>query len=247
MNSDSGASPSYWQETRQPIYSAALILPFIVIYECGLLFLHADVINGGDAILLSLGGHILKFIGIKTSFVSVLVLILFFLIWQVWKKGTWKFRPPLLLATVFESVLYAVLLFLLLGFIVHYLPPASVPVMSQGGSSGNSVLRDFVLYCGAGVYEELVFRVLLLGLLMLVLMRLFHMERTYAAVWSVILGAIIFSAFHHIGGERFALGIFLQRVIAGLYFSAIYLNRSFGLAAASHSLYDLLVGLNQLN
>jgi hypothetical protein len=59
------------------------------------------------------------------------------------------------------------------------------------------------------------------------------------------LGAIIFSAFHHIGGEPFAISPFLQRVFAGLYFSAIYFNRSFGIAAASHALYDVLVGLNQ--
>jgi membrane protease YdiL (CAAX protease family) len=106
-------------------------------------------------------------------------------------------------------------------------------------------LRDFILYCGAGVYEELVFRVILLGLLMLVFTKLFHMEHAYAAVWSVVAGAIIFSAFHHIGNPgSFALGVFLQRVFAGLYFSAIYFNRSFGVAAASHAMYDILVGLN---
>jgi membrane protease YdiL (CAAX protease family) len=102
------------------------------------------------------------------------------------------------------------------------------------------------LYCGAGVFEEFVFRVLLLGLLLLVLTRLLHMEHAYAAAWSVFMGAFIFSAFHHIGGERFELNIFLQRLFAGLYFSAIYYNRSFGVAAASHAMYDIVVGLNQL-
>jgi hypothetical protein len=71
------------------------------------------------------------------------------------------------------------------------------------------------------------------------------MEHAYAAAWSVALGAVIFSAFHHIGGEPFAISPFLQRIFAGLYFSAIYFNRSFGIAAASHALYDILVGLNQ--
>jgi membrane protease YdiL (CAAX protease family) len=70
------------------------------------------------------------------------------------------------------------------------------------------------------------------------------METAYAAIWSVILGAVIFSAFHHIGGEAFTWSRFLQRGIAGLFFSVIYVTRSFGVAAASHSLYDIIVGLN---
>jgi membrane protease YdiL (CAAX protease family) len=122
----------------------------------------------------------------------------------------------------------------------------SVPApMSR--ASARPGTRDFILYCGAGVYEELVFRVFLLGLLMLVFTKLFHMEHAYAAVWAVVLGAVIFSAFHHVGGDgfrSFALGVFLQRVFAGLYFAAIYFNRSFGVAAASHSMYDILVGMN---
>lgn len=106
-------------------------------------------------------------------------------------------------------------------------------------------MSDFVLFCGAGVYEELVFRVILLGLLLLVFTKLFHMEHAYAAVWATLLGAVIFSLFHHIGGQAIVLSVFLQRLFAGLFFAAIYYNRSFGIAAASHSLYDVLVGLNQ--
>jgi membrane protease YdiL (CAAX protease family) len=122
---------------------------------------------------------------------------------------------------------------------------APAPATAHGRHAGPH-LQDFILYCGAGVYEELVFRVFLLGLLILVLTKLFHMEHAYAAAWSVLLGAIIFSAFHHVGGEAFNWGRFLQRAFAGLYFAALYVNRSFGIAAASHALYDVVVGLNYL-
>lgn len=260
----------YWRETRQPIYSAWLVLPFLLIYEAGLLVMKSDVINGGDAILLSLGGSLMRLLGVHASFISVIVLIGVFIGAQIKRKGSWRARPPLVAAMFFESLLYAVLLFMLLGFIVPYLPrdreradaggvmiysvtddeggrdARGTQVAAQIGHSGNRPgPRDFVLYCGAGVYEELVFRVLLLGLLLLVFTKLFHMEHAYAAAWSVLAGAIIFSAFHHIGGEEFFVGVFMQRVVAGLYFAAIYFNRSFGLAAASHALYDILVGLNQ--
>jgi len=266
------AEPSYWKETRQPIYSAAVVLPFLIAYEVGLLLLRSDEINGGDAILLNLGGPIVRWLGLGAGSASMIALGAFFIGAQIHRKGSWKLKPQLLASIFFESLVYAVVLFMLLGYIVQYLPHSSavnVPrpelaeervarkspprrttdetaaPASKPRSGNRPTLREFVLYCGAGVYEELVFRVILLGLLSLVFNKLFHMESAYAAVWSVVTGAIIFSGFHHIGGEPFFIGIFLQRVFAGLYFAAIYYNRSFGVAAASHAMYDILIGLNQ--
>ncbi len=266
---------SYFEETQQPIYSAALVLPFIMIYQIGLVVLKSRVINGGDAIISTLSSSLFRVVGVEVSFASIIVPICAFLIWQYRKKGTWSIRPPVLVATFFESLIYAVVLFMLLGYFVHYLPgsitaPAPVtqsipvvaaqeaaalerttpshspaPAASGRAASHRPSVSDFVLYCGAGVYEELVFRVFLLGLLLLIFTKFFHMESAYAAAWSALTGAIIFSAFHHIGGERFAMGVFLQRVLAGIYFSAIYFTRSFGVAAASHALYDIIVGLDQ--
>ena len=243
---------NYWRVTRTPIYSAALVLPFILIYETGLILLNTQVINGGDAIVLNMISPLFRLIGAEASVASsVLVLILCFAVWQMKRKGPWSIHPPVLAAMFFESLLYAVLLFMLLGYFAQYLPHGGslaslAPAASHARSAMHPALQDFVLYCGAGVYEELVFRVMLLGLLMLVFTKLFHMEHAYAAAWSVVVGAIIFSAFHHIGGQKFAWGIFLQRVLAGLYFSAIYFNRSFGVAVASHALYDILVGLDHM-
>jgi len=265
QTSTAAPPPSYWRETRQPIYSALLILPFLLLYEVGLVFLRSDVINGGHAILLHLGGSIMRLLGLHASFASVLALIILFIVAQVRRKGSWRVRPPALVALFLESLAYAVILFLLLGYFVRYLPrdrTAALPqqsapaacALAAGPAAASSAatarpsrpgVNDFVLYCGAGVYEELVFRVILLGLLMLVFTKLFHMEHAYAAVWSVVAGAVIFSSFHHIGGQPFAFGMFSQRVFAGIYFAAVYFNRSFGLAAASHAFYDILVGLSQ--
>lgn len=265
----------YLKESKQPIYSAALVLPFLLVYEIGLIVLRSDLINGGQAILKQLGAPIVRSLGVSGSLVSLVVIVVAFVIWQIRRNGTWKIQPPVLAAMFVESFFFALLLFLVLRVFVHYVaddpaPPrrhatsreavsndarrltaserSPVPCASRSSAESGTELRDFVLYCGAGVYEELVFRVLLLGILMLVLTQWMHMEHAYAAAWSVALGAIIFSAYHHIGanGDKFELNVFLQRLIAGLYFSALYYNRSFGIAAASHAMYDILVGLNRL-
>lgn len=264
-------SRGYLRETAQPVYTAMLVLPFLVVYELGLIFLKSNVINGGDAILLNLGGPIMSLLGMHGSLVSLLVLACYFIVLQLRKSGSLSIRPAILGVLFLECMLYGLLLFTLLGLLVKHLPGASIesqrpqtmasaaaaasgekqprasgeaPLAAAASrSSYNPGLRDFVLYCGAGIYEELVFRVLLLGLLMLVFTKLFHMEHAYAAVWSTLFGAVIFSAFHHIGGERFALNPFSQRVFAGVFFSALYFTRSFGVAAASHAFYDIFVGL----
>ena len=274
------AQRNYFSETQQPIYSAALVLPFILIYQIGLVVLKSRVINGGDAILTTLSGSLFRFLGVEASFASIVVPIVAFMIWQFQKKGTWSLRAPVLIASFFESLIYAVVLFMLLGYFVRYLPgcitapapnaaltateepartpsapatmdsrvaPAPPPAPASGSRSATRRpgVGDFVLYCGAGVYEELVFRVFLLGLLLLIFTKFFHMEHAYAAAWSAITGAVIFSAFLHIGGEPYHTGVFLQRVLAGIYFSALYFTRSFGVAAASHAMYDIIVGLDQ--
>ena len=56
-------------------------------------------------------------------------------------------------------------------------------------------------------------------------------------------GAAVFSAFHYVGpyGDRLELYSFVFRLIAGLFFSALYVLRGFGITAWTHALYDVLV------
>src|SRR5579862_3675407 len=116
------ASRGYWHETQLPIYSAVLVLPFILIYQTGLVLLRSKVVNGGDAILSSLTRTLFRAAGFQATFASVILLIIAFLFWQFRRKGPWTVRPPVLVATFCESLIYAVLLFMLLGFFVPYLP-----------------------------------------------------------------------------------------------------------------------------
>jgi hypothetical protein len=98
---------------------------------------------------------------------------------------------------------------------------------------------------GAGIYEELVFRVLLVSGLMLIARKGFGWSRKSAGLFAIIVGALIFSAFHYVGasGEQFALGSFTFRAIAGLLFSALYVLRGFGITAWTHALYDVFLAL----
>jgi membrane protease YdiL (CAAX protease family) len=220
-------------ETRRPVYSAALVLPFLIIYHAGTVILNTTYINGADALIL----RILGLFSIPSMFASVLVLILFFAVWQYRTKASLKINRKYFILTFLESMGLALILLLFFG--------KGIPRFSAAVFSGGREISDFVLYCGAGIYEELVFRALLLGILVLIFHNALSLSRKTTAILAAITGALIFSLFHYIGpaGDAFLFGSFIQRTLAGLYFSVIYVTRGFGITAACHAFYDILVGL----
>jgi membrane protease YdiL (CAAX protease family) len=225
----------YLKETRRPVYSAALILPFLCIYHIGTVVLHTTYINGADALII----RILSSLSVHSMFGSLLVLVAYFAIWQLRTRVSWKIKSGMLLFYFLESICFALLLLAAFGWMhTHF-------SLAIGGKTRG--VSDLVLYCGAGIYEELLFRGFLLGILLAGFRRLFASDKA-AIITATILAALLFSAFHYIGpaADAFTLGGFIQRMVAGLYFSALFVSRGFGVTAASHAVYDIFVGIINL-
>src|SRR3712207_2299316 len=106
-----------------------------------------------------------------------------------------------------------------------------------------SLPARLMLSLGAGLYEELPFRVALVSALANGARLVLGWTPVTAGVLATIVGALIFSAFHYVGpyGDDWALQSFTFRAIAGVMFSALYLTRGFGITAWTHALYDVLV------
>ena len=223
----------YITETRRPVYSAALVFPFLCIYHAGTIVLRTTYINGADALII----RILGSLSIHSIFGSALVLAACFTIWQLRARASWKIKPGMLLLYFLESVFWALLLRMAFGwFHAHLRFAAPGPKRS---------VANLALYCGAGIYEELVFRLFLLGILIAAFSRIFPKQRAAASTAAVVLGALLFSAFHYLGAaqDSFSVGGFAQRALAGLYFSILFVRRGFGVTAVSHAIYDIIVGV----
>ena len=223
----------YLKETRRPIYSAALVLPFLCVYHVGTILLRTTYINGADALII----RMLSSLSVHSMFGSALVLAAAFTIWQVKTRASWKIKSGILFFSFLESLCFALILVFAFGWMTAHL--------SLAMGSRTSVISNIVLYCGAGVYEELVFRAFLLGVLVAGFSTFFQMKKGAAAAAAAALGALLFALFHYIGpaGDPFAFGSFLQRTMGGLFFSVLYVTRGFGITAASHAIYDILVGV----
>jgi hypothetical protein len=103
------------------------------------------------------------------------------------------------------------------------------------------VPAQFMLSLGAGLYEELLFRVVLVGTLGALARRLLGFGPAAAGAVAVLGGALLFSLSHHVGayGDPFTMQAFTFRLVAGLFFSSVYVLRGFGIAAWTHALYDV--------
>ncbi len=107
-----------------------------------------------------------------------------------------------------------------------------------------SVGQELVLSLGAGIYEELLFRLILVTGLF-ALLRLLPISNRAQYIIAAIIGAFLFSLAHYVGalGYEFTLSSFVFRFLMGLALNALFLFRGFGIAAMTHALYDVIVTL----
>jgi hypothetical protein len=148
-----------------------------------------------------------------------------------------------------ESVGYALIFGMVAGTLTGLLLPvallAEVPQLLMAPVSQTAFPTQLMISLGAGIYEELLFRVLLVSGLGSLGRRVFGWSGRATGFFAVTLGALIFSAFHYVGpyGDPLELGSFTFRMVAGLLFSGLYLLRGFGITAWTHALYDVFLAV----
>jgi hypothetical protein len=197
--------------------------------------------NGADVILTSLFTALFGPRG-PMVFMALVIGGALVLIWRDRRSGPIKLHYfPLMLV---ESCALALVFGFVVGMATVRLLGPLHSLAAGAGGLGGTPLELLTLSLGAGLYEELLFRVVLVALLSNV-MQLVGFGRIPAGVVAVILGALVFSAFHYVGplGEPLRLESFVFRALAGVAFSALYLTRGFGITAWTHAIYDVGVML----
>jgi membrane protease YdiL (CAAX protease family) len=237
-NLSPGAADGYWAESRQPLTSLAFIAPLLALYELGVVALRVQ--NGADAWM----RKVLNVLGFGQHFLLPLVTIGILLAWQHLTHRPWRFSAPVLLGMAVECLLLAIVLRLILHLQGSLLQAIAGPSVLEVGAAGTEAvgLREAVGYLGAGIYEELLFRLVLLSLVLWVLRRA-GVEPRASLIAAVLLTSLLFAVAHHVGpyGEEFRWFYFLFRFLAGVFFSILFVFRGFGIAAGTHALYDILV------
>jgi len=98
-----------------------------------------------------------------------------------------------------------------------------------------------VLSVGAGVYEELLFRLIAINVLSMIFMDVFEMKAGGGMALIIVVSAVLFSLYHYLGAEPFSMATFGFRTAMGIYLAGVYVYRGFGIAVGAHTVYDLIV------
>jgi hypothetical protein len=233
---------SYFAVSRSHRYSILFALPLLLGYEALAAMLarpgHAQLRNGADAIL---RGAFTAIAGARGPliFMAVIILVGVGLVIRDLRASRDRIRPIVFLGMLGEAVALAVVFGFVIGLTTAKLL-GSFHALSLGPIEQTSWTTRLMLSLGAGLYEELFFRVLLVTGIATGARIVLGFSRRAAGVVAAIVGAFIFSAFHYIGpyGDHLQLQSFVFRMLSGLAFSALYLVRGFGITAWTHALYD---------
>lgn len=252
MFAPSSNQVDYWSTAREPWPSLLFILPFLCVYEIGAIA-HSHLPasrNGADLWIRHFGMES----GFGVEWVFPLLAPILLLIWQFVGRRPWKWNFETLSGMFAESLMFAMLL-VVIGQITALAFPMQLPPLLFTGN-----IPRAVSFLGAGIYEEMLFRLALLPAIFGI-QRLLLIPSRIAVVGSILISSWLFATAHYVGSPALfapheishAMQTVLDnpelwfsysfRFLAGVLFSVLFWVRGFGIAVGCHILYDLFVGV----
>lgn len=239
MNSFGSSVKKYFSSTHTLLYSYLISLPLLLLYEA-LIFLSQP--DTEQAVRISVDVWIktlFSYIGRDILSITLIVVALLGVVILYRERNRLStLKLSYFFTMLFEAAVYAFVLGLLIASAVSGL----LQIVQPTTVKELSVFQQLALSLGAGIYEELFFRVILVSALLFIFNKLFT-KKYMAYGLAMVIAAVIFSLVHYIGafGDPFTIGSFLFRFLFGLALNAIYIWRGFGVAAWTHAIYDLII------
>ena len=238
MSAISQTIQRYHRNSKSLVYSYLASLPLLFLYEF-LIYLsqpdtHHYVRIAADVWI----RYFLSLLGYNATILTFgIALVIGIAVFIVDRKKETELRISYFLGILFESFIYAIALAFIISrftsLLVNAIPSQNVAL---------SPIQSFALSLGAGLYEELFFRVILVGFFLWIF-KLFKFTEWARYFSAIVASAILFSLAHFTGsmGEPFTLYAFIFRFLFGIALNVIYVTRGFGVAAWTHALYDTLL------
>jgi membrane protease YdiL (CAAX protease family) len=250
------ASHTYWDRSKQPLEILALVAPLVVVYEIGLVWaLRAErgtITNRAHEGLL----RVFDAVGIDIMLMALpaAAVLVVLVTWQFLSRRPWSLDLPTLGLMVIESAAAALPLAVFAQVVARSSAAwesmgamslgdaAPAALAAAGGPESLGLLGKVSLAIGAGVYEELIFRMALIALLHTLFVDAMRMSERWGIALAIAISAALFAIYHPLGADHG--GIDWARATfflgAGAYFGVIYVMRGFGIAVGAHAAYDLL-------
>ncbi len=225
----------YFKESETAWQSLIFLLPWIIAYELGTWYFTFDPVTRSEQriVAFSMLRDALASLGATARWVPPASVVSILLSMAICRRERMRITLGTQLLMGVESVVLATPL-LVVGLVVARMPGLSNP---------EPIGESLVLSIGAGVYEELVFRLVTFAALHFFLSDFLNVPGRITTPIIVAVSAVVFSLYHYWGPEEFAPQTFVFRTVAGLFFGSVLLCRGFGVTAGCHAAYDILVSL----
>jgi membrane protease YdiL (CAAX protease family) len=231
----------YLARTRELPVNLLFLVPWMALYPLCLLASRAPVENAAGAWVRDLAGTLGRdgLIAAGLLLCGLLCMVVLVRIKEAPRdRGLYG-------GMLLEGLVYGAALGLVAKVLAgHFALGRMVPLAIGEGLEGlRRTVEQLGLALGAGVFEELVFRGLLLLGIYALLQHGLGTDRFTAGLLAILVSAWAFSGYHHwgVGGEPYDPGVFAFRFWAGAVLGAIFLTRGLGIAALAHGFYDVLV------
>jgi hypothetical protein len=240
------ATSGYLPATRHPWPCLLFVLPLLIAYEaCVLLFggAHPEALRNGADNWLRDG---LNAIGARQFWIPPTILVVVFALWTYLKRGEKRGDLVGTLAGMgIESVAFALGLWGMSRALAPLMRSAGIELDVAAAEAQPVGLQHIIPYVGAGIYEEAMFRLMLFSVLAWMFRRM-ELPALVAFAMAALASATLFATAHHLGpqGEPYSNYKFAFRLVAGLYFAALFQYRGFGIAVGAHACYNLMVGIS---
>ncbi len=240
----------YGELSRQPLVSLAFVAPLLVIYETGVLALGPKAMRNGVDVWLR---GLLEWLDFGNYFLLPVLVVGILLGWHHATRQPWRVPRRVLWGMAAESLVLAFCLRGLSHLAAMGLHASLGSVFGEARTAAlspeaSASLARLIGFLGAGVYEELLFRLILLSAAVWAA-RSAGLGNAMALTVAVAATSALFAAAHSVGpyGEAlqwrefgFWYGL-IFRFLAGVFFSVLFAVRGFGIAAGAHAGYDILV------
>lgn len=219
-----------------------LALPVFLVYHLGILFI--DTRNGVDFVS-DLAFSLLKYSTAAYAAATIGVVVVGAFVSERLRRKTLvvpKGDTPDQSSygvrfgmVVLEGAVWAALMTFCLRWSMDKLFPVSMSL------PGRDQVERVVLSLGAGLHEELVFRLLLFAGAARFLQRIELLPSPSAHLLTAVASSALFGAAHYVGplGEVFSWDSFTFRLLAGMFLAGLYALRGFAPAVYTHGIYDI--------
>jgi membrane protease YdiL (CAAX protease family) len=250
------APGSYLEATSRPLYALVFLIPLIGIYEFGTIIFNTqqiqNIIIENRVVTFTWLIKLARWSGLDARLVWAFpgfVIVLILLCWHLASRHEWTIRMPRIAWMALESVVLAIPL-IIFNAAFGSSNLSAGPAVDLQTSAGHTYFSYLITGIGAGIYEELIFRLILIGLIIMFLEDVCKVKPKVTIAAAIILSSLLFSAHHYFGFdpngigniyEPFVWGTFIFRTLAGIYLALIFSWRGYGIAVGAHAAYDIIL------